>query len=125
MVHTGRIRLTILAVCSADGIALDPLIIFKGKIIQSTWYGEKALPETHYGASESGWMTTTIFHQWFQKFVVETKETRPLLLLFGGHMTHMWLETIEPAVGKDVSIGKLQLTALIYSSHLMLPVSAH
>ena len=65
MVQTGRIRLSIFVVCSADGTALDPLIIFKGKNIQSTWNGGKALPEIHFGASGSGWMTTTIFHQWF------------------------------------------------------------
>ena len=48
-----------------------------------------------------------IFHQWLQKFVLETKETRPLLLLFDGHLTHMSLEAMELAMENDISIVKL------------------
>ena len=33
---------------------MDPLIIFKGKHMQSTWFGDKALPGTFYGKSENG-----------------------------------------------------------------------
>jgi len=36
-----------LAVCSAAGIALDPLIIFKGKNMQANWFGDEALPNTY------------------------------------------------------------------------------
>ena len=47
-------NITVLAVCSAAGIALDPLIIFKGKSMQSSWIGDQALPNTYYGKSENG-----------------------------------------------------------------------
>jgi len=50
----GRENITVLAVCNAAGIALDPLIIFKGKNMQSTWIGDRALPRTYYGKSENG-----------------------------------------------------------------------
>ena len=52
-----RENTTTLAVCSAAGRVLDPLIVFSGKNLQSTWRGDKALPGTIYGVSENGWMT--------------------------------------------------------------------
>ena len=51
--RAGRENIMVLAVSSAAGIALDPLIIFKGKHMQATWYGDKALPNTFYGKSEN------------------------------------------------------------------------
>ena len=51
-------------------------------------------------------MTTTIFHYWFQKFV-EKVETRPILLVFDGHMTHLSLATVELAKAENVSLIKL------------------
>ena len=51
---------TVLGVCGA-GRVLDPLIIFQGKKLQSTWRGNKSLPKNFYGVSEKSWMTTGIF----------------------------------------------------------------
>ena len=39
-----RENITVLAVVNAEGRALDPLVVFNGKNMQSTWRGEKALP---------------------------------------------------------------------------------
>ena len=60
MPRAGKENITVLAVCSATGIALDPLIIFKGKHMQTTWYAYEALPNTFYGKSENGeaWKNT-------------------------------------------------------------------
>ena len=60
----------LLAVCSAQlgaGRVLDPVIVFSGKNLQSTWRGDRALPAT-YGISENGWMTTEVFAEWFTQF---------------------------------------------------------
>ena len=46
--------MTVLGVCSTAGVVLDPLIIFKGKNLQYSWYGDKALANTYYGKSENG-----------------------------------------------------------------------
>ena len=43
------------------------LIIFPGKNLQSTWKGDKALPNTFYGISDSGWMTTEVFATWLHQ----------------------------------------------------------
>ena len=50
----GQENITVLAVCSASGVALDPLIVYKGKRIQENWYGTEALQNTYYGKSENG-----------------------------------------------------------------------
>ena len=65
----GRENTTVLGVCNGAGRCLDPLIIFQGKNLQSTWRGNKALPKTFYSVSEKGWMTTGIFADWFKQFV--------------------------------------------------------
>lgn len=101
-----RENTTVLAVCCADGSALDPLIVFKGKNMMSNWVGKDALPGTYYATSENGWMTTTIFHTWMEKFCKDVK-TRPILLLFDGHLTHTSLETIELAETENITLLKL------------------
>ena len=97
---------TVLAVCSADGKALDPLIVFKGNSLQTTWLGLESLKDTYFTASNNGWMTTKIFHDLFTKFG-ETVETTPLLLLFDGHLTHLSLATIDLAIQDNISLVEL------------------
>lgn len=101
-----RENTTVLAVCCADGTPLDPLIIFKVKNLQSTWLGEEALDNTYFGVSDSGWMTTVIFDDWFRKFA-RSVETRPILLAFDGHMTHLSVSTVEFAMEQNISLVKL------------------
>ena len=45
---SNRENQTVLAVCSAEGKALDPLIVFKGQNLQSTWLGKESLKGTYY-----------------------------------------------------------------------------
>ena len=51
---TVRENITVFGECSAAGTALDPLVIFQGKNVQSTWFEDEALPKTFYRKSESG-----------------------------------------------------------------------
>ena len=53
-------NITVLGVCSVAGVFLDPLIIFKGKNMQYSWYGDKALPNTYHGKSENGMNTKNL-----------------------------------------------------------------
>ena len=101
----GRENTTTLAVCSAAGRVLDPLIVFSGKNLQSSWGGDKALPNTYYGISENGWMTTELFAEWFELFTKEVTD-RPLLLLLDGHLTHVSILVLELAVKEDITIIK-------------------
>ena len=47
-----RDNITVLAAVNAAGIALDPLIIFKGKNLMELWFGANALPDTYYSKSD-------------------------------------------------------------------------
>ena len=51
--RTGRENITVLGVCSAAGIALDPPAIFQGKNMLSTWFRDEALLKAFYGNSEN------------------------------------------------------------------------
>ena len=102
----GRENFSTLAACSATGRVLDPLIIFSGINFQSTWRGKEALPNTCYGVSKNGWMTTTVFYQWFGKFIEQVQE-RPLLLIYDGHLSHVSVELIEKAREEDITLVKL------------------
>ena len=44
------VKILVLGVSSAAVIVVDPLIIYKVKSMQTSWYGDKALP---YGKSEN------------------------------------------------------------------------
>ena len=66
---SGQENTTTLAVASATGRVLDPLIIFTGKNFQSTWKG-------------------SIFAVWFDLFRQHVIE-RPMLLIFDGHLMHI------------------------------------
>ena len=99
-----RENTTVLAVCCGDGRSLDPLFIFNGKNLQTSWHGKNTLPQSFYACNDSGWMTKTIFHDWFKIFVAKEK-IRPLLVLFDGHMTHLSFE--NRSFGNDISLVKL------------------
>ena len=102
----GRENITTLATCSASGQALDPLIIFAGKNLQSSWRGDKALKNIMYAVSDSGWMTAEVFSSWFDRFT-ECVQERPLLLIFDGHLTHTSLNVVLKGRAEDITILKL------------------
>ena len=104
---SNRENITVLGICSADGSAMDPIIVFKGKNMQTSWVGSNALPDTQYAVTDSGWMTRPVFEDIFKSFVERTKDTRPLLLIYDGHLSHTSLATIELAMEENITIIKL------------------
>ena len=44
ILESGRENTITLAICSAEGEVMPPLIVVKEKNLQATWKGEKALP---------------------------------------------------------------------------------
>ena len=44
---------TVLVVCSADGKALDSLIVLKGKSLQTTWLSSESLKDTYFATSNN------------------------------------------------------------------------
>lgn len=105
---SGRDNTTVLACCNAAGKVLPPLIIYEANKFWSTWVGQESegmIKGTFFGVSPTGWMISTVFHDWFKLFTKEVKE-RPILLLFDGHLSHLDLRTIELARGSDIHILK-------------------
>ena len=103
---SGRQNITVLATICADGTALPPCIVFKGKRLMQQWIGdpETTPKESIYCVSDNGWMTGNVFHEFFVKFVELTKDKRPLLLILDGHISHTALATLKLAREEQISI---------------------
>lgn len=60
-----------------------------------------------YALSKNGWMTTEVFEDWFKSFAEKTKNSRPLLLLLDGHISHLSIQTRRFAQKENITIIKL------------------
>ena len=52
-------------------------------------------------------MTTTVFEEFFEKFVERVKGTGPILVIVDGHLSHTSLKTVDLAIKNDITILKL------------------
>ena len=64
-------------------------------------------------ANKSGWMDSSTFYRGLEEWETKTRtfdedgNLEPRLLIYDGHLSHIWYGTIELARSKDVSIIKL------------------
>jgi hypothetical protein len=109
---------SIIECCSATGIKLQCLVIFKGKHLQSTWFLAASVPDWLYTTSENGWTLNFIRYEWLSRiFILGTSLLHGSyrLLLIDGHGSHtlidfMWL----------CKLYKIQLLYLpAYASYLL------
>ena len=87
---------TILECVSALGVALDPLIVFKGKAIQHQWFPEELefLQKWHFTTSDKGWTEDAIALKWLKEIFILS--TQPLartpkamrLLIIDGYKSY-------------------------------------
>ena len=86
---TGRKgQITVVACGNAAGQVIPPLIIFDAKNIRQAWM-KNEVPGTMYGSSDKGWINTDLFESWFyEHFLPNAIDDRPLLLLLDGHSSH-------------------------------------
>ena len=112
---------SIIECCSATGIKLQCLVIFKGKHLQSTWFPAAGVPDWLYTTSENGWTSNFIGYEWLSRiFIPGTSPSHGgyRLLLIDGHGSHtpidfMWL----------CKLHKIQLLYLpAHASHLLQPL---
>ena len=107
-----------MAAVSASGKKLPPMVVFQGQHVQSTWRPD--LPRNHENypwlyANSSGWMDSATFYKWFEEWEVKTRtfkegvadEMEPRLLIYDGHLSHIWYGTLELARMQNVTIIKL------------------
>ena len=99
-----KAHITALVCASAAGYAIPPMVIFDWKFLNpQLTIGE--VPGTFYGLSDSGWMDTHLFNEWFcNHFLKYAPSSRPLLLLLDGHSSHFQPAVVEMAAAEEVII---------------------
>jgi hypothetical protein len=107
---------------SATGSRIRPLVIFKGKTLQTTWFRPDNVPDWLYTSSANGWTSNDIGIRWLQDiFLPETKPAQPdeyRILLVDGHDSHVSTKFMY-----ECHQNKVQLAYLIpHSSHVLQPL---
>ena len=111
-------HITIMACASASGYTIPPMVIFDRKHLQvEMTVGE--VPGTFYRLSDSGWMDSVLFEEWFTNhFLVHAPSIRPLLLLLDGHSSHYNPTLLKLAAEEGVIIFCLPP----HTTHLLQPL---
>ena len=111
---------SIIECVSATGKKLRPVVIFKGKNLQSTWF-PSTIPDWLYTTSENGWTSNAIGAEWLQRvFLPDTapSQDRWRMLILDGHGSHVDLEFLW--ICKQNKVRLLFLPA--HSSHVLQPL---
>ena len=107
---------SIVACCSATGIFLPPLVIFKG-VRNKPEFQDGLPPGSKVFMTDSGYAQMGTFKE-FIKHLVEHKPSGNTLLIMDGHRSHVDVEAVELAERNDISI--LLLPA--HTSHEIQPL---
>lgn len=113
---------SIIETVSVTGAKLPPVIIFKGKGIQSSWYTEEGIPNFLYTTSMNGWTSNDIGLHWLHQ--AEIPATSPptgqwRLLILDGYGSHAIIDFMW-----DYWINNIYLFYLIpHSSHILQPLN--
>ena len=106
---------------SSSGWSLPPVIIFEGKVHQSTWYTDTLPLDWVIGVSENGWTDDKLGLTWlrnvFEKHTAYRTKGVYRLLILDGHGSHITPEF--DLFCKDHSIITLCMPP--HSSHLLQP----
>ena len=108
---------TVIAAGNAIGEILPPYIVYKGKRLteELTSGGIKG---TKYNTSETGWSNSITFMDWFSNHFLQHVPTRPCILLYDGHATHVTADIIKKARESNVYLFVLPA----HTSHLLQPL---
>ncbi|KAE8220214.1 hypothetical protein CF326_g8796, partial [Tilletia indica] len=112
---------TVIETIAADGTALPPVYIFKGKKVDLSLAFEETLGG-YITSSETGWTNSAIAQKWFERVLLPTRggssQPAPRLLIMDGHGSHFTLQMLEMAVAANIHI--LALPA--HTTHGMAPL---
>jgi len=110
---------SIIETISVIGRRLHCLIIFKGKTLQTTWFGDPDTPDYFYTVSPNGWTSNEIGLAWLRQiFIPQTATDDYRLLLLDGHKSHATYEFMW-----ECHINRIALVYLIpHSSHILQPL---
>ena len=100
------------------GFMVPPMIIYPRKTCVPDKLKEGAFPNTLFKNSESGWINSELFVEWFTFFLKSIPPVRPVLLVQDGHSSHVCIELIEMARANDVCL----LCLPAHTSHILQPL---
>ena len=102
-------------------VRLPPFIVYKGKHLYTTWTKGGA-DKGRYAVSESGWMEKANYESWFiTMFLPAVKhltESRPVVLFFDGHHSHISVNLIEMSQARNVHLMLLPAN----TTHVLQPL---
>ncbi|KAK1839747.1 transposase [Colletotrichum chrysophilum] len=93
-----RAWVSIIECISAEGIAIYPLVIYKGKTVQQQWFPLDLTPYDgwEFTATKNGWTTDETAVEWLKRvFIPQTtpsKSDEARLLILDGHGSHTTTE---------------------------------
>ncbi len=96
-----RVWTSFIEAVRADGQALTPAIIFKGKELQSQWFLQefKESADWHFITSPKGWTDNQIALEWLKAvYLPQTKpadESDARLLILDGHNSHVTVSLFQ------------------------------
>jgi hypothetical protein len=111
---------TVIETISALGNKLRPLVIFKGKNVQSSWFHLNDVPDWLFATSINGWTSNDLGMKWLRQiFLPETAcagEKR--ILLLDGHGSHQTIEFMKECFDSNVNCFYL----IPHSSYVLQPL---
>src|SRR4051794_36054649 len=103
-------------------MVLSPLIIFKGKNLQSTWFYEQAPDDWMAVTSKKGWTTDLLAMAWMEKiFEPQTRDKangQHRILIVNGHGSHLTPEFLDYAEKHKIIV----LLMPSHTSHILQPM---
>jgi hypothetical protein len=101
-----RENVTVVECVCANGSAIRPLVIFKGKRLQQSWVDGDPIG-ANYAVTPNGWTDNVIGVQWLAKvFDKQTDDHYPSwrLLILDGHRSHLSYEFINYARERKIIV---------------------
>ena len=110
---------TILSCCDAFGNYLPTQVIYKGPNLIKSWLKDGPVG-VHYNTSQSGWMESEQFIEWFRRiFLVHAnKLAGKKLLILDGHASHVSLQLKKLAADNNIILFRPPA----HTSHFLQPL---
>jgi len=113
---------TIIECISADGVAIPPLIIFKGETLSTNWIPKDLDPTWRFTNNKKGWTSMDHGEEWlrqcFEPVTSERAKGRTRLLICDGHDSHISPKFVRHCIDKNIFL----LLLPPHSSHLLQPL---
>ena len=117
---SSREQITVNCCISASGTVLPPYIVYKGKNLYLDWT-QGGPPRTAFTTSEKRWMEGPQVLDWFKTIFLKNTEhlsSKPHVLIFHGHLSHISLPLVVEARSNNVSLFRLPC----HLTHLLRPL---